>query len=259
MAPSLLEQFLVTELFAFLLIFCRMGAGIMVLPGIAETYVSPRARLHFALAVSLLLVPVFDDVMPAVPGSPLTLLVYVIAEAIVGLFIGYLARLLVNAMHIAGTIIAYQSSLAMATIFDISQGGQSTVIGNFLTLTAVVLFFTLDLHHIMINGLADSYSLFPPGQFPVVGDMAEHYMMLFGKIFAIAIKLSAPHIVFALLFYLCSGVLSRLMPTMHVFFILMPAQILIAFFLLLATLTSIMIYYTGFVEDSLRAFLNHDL
>ena len=259
MAPSLLEQFLVTELFAFLLIFCRMGAGIMMLPGIAEAYVSTRMRLHFALAASLLLVPVFGDLMPEVPGSPLTLLILVVAEIVVGFFIGFLARLLVSTMHIAGTIIAYQSSLAMATIFDISLGGQSTVIGNFMTMTAVVLFFTLDMHHIMINGLADSYSLFPPGQFPVVGDMAEHLMQLFGKVFAMGFKLSAPHITFALLFYLCSGVLSRLMPTMHVFFILMPIQILIAFFLLLATFSSIMIYYTGFVEDALRAFLNHDL
>lgn len=259
MVPSLLEQFLVTELFAFILIFCRMGAGIMVMPGIGEAYISPRIRLHLALAISLILVPVFGDLMPEIPGSPLTLLVYIVAEIIVGLFIGYMARMLISTMHVAGTIIATQSSLAMATIFDTTQASQSTVVGNFLTMSAVVFFFAADMHHIMLNGLADSYSLFPPGMFPVVGDMAEHYMLLFSRVFLMAIKLAAPHIVFALLFYVCSGVLSRLMPSMHVFFILMPAQLLIAFFLILAIFSSVLIYYTGFVEDELRAFLNHDL
>ncbi len=257
MVPSLLEQFLVSELFAFLMIFVRVGTGIMVLPGFGEAYVSTRIRLIFALMMSLALVPIFSPLMPAIPGSPLSLFVLLIAEMLVGIFIGYLSRLLVSTMQIAGSIIAYQSSLAMATMFDISQGGQTTVISNFLTLIAVVLFFSLDIHHIMLMGLADSYTLFPPGQFPIVGDMAEHYMELFSQVFRIAIQLSAPHIVFALLFYLGSGVLSRLMPTMQVFFILMPPQIMIAFFLLMATLTTIMLTYTSFVEETLRAFLDH--
>lgn len=257
MTTSLLEHFLVTELFAFLLIFTRIGTGIMTLPGFGEAYVPLRVRLHVAIMISVLLVPVFGDYMPDVPGSPLTLTVYVVAEVLVGLFIGFISRILITTMHFAGSIISYQSSLAMATIFDISQGGQSTVIGNFLTLSAVVLFFVMDLHHIMLSGLADSYSLFRPGEFPVMGDVAQHSMMMLSKTFAIALQLAAPHIVFALLYYLGSGVLARLMPTMHVFFVLMPTQILIAFFLLLAVATTLMVQYTSYVEESLRTFLEH--
>jgi len=255
MTTSLLEAFLVSELFAFLLIFSRVGAGIMLLPGIGEAYVSSRSRLVFALAVALVMVPMFSQFMPPVPSSPLALFVLLLAEILVGLFIGTLARFLISTMHIAGTIIAYQSSLALASIMDISQSGQSTIISNFLMITAIVMFFTLDLHHVMLMGLADSYTLFPPGEFPVVGDMAQHLMELFSRIFMMAVQLAAPHIVFALIFYLSSGVLSRLMPTMHVFFILMPGQIMLAFFLLLAMLTSIMVNYTGFAEETLRAFL----
>jgi flagellar biosynthetic protein FliR len=257
MTTSLLEQFLVSELFAFLLIFSRVGAGIMLLPGIGEAYVSPRLRLVFALMMSLVMLPVFGADMPPMPGSPLALFVLLTAEILVGLFLGFLSRMLVSTLHIAGNIIANQSSLALASILDISQSGQSTIIGNYLTMTAMVLFFALDLHHVMLMGLADSYSMFPPGGFPIVGDMSQHLMQTFSQVFMVALQLSAPHIVFALIFYLSSGVLSRLMPTMQVFFILMPAQIMIAFFLLMALLTSIMLNYTNFVEESLRAFLEH--
>lgn len=255
MHVSLLETFLISQLFAFIFIFCRVGTGIMLLPGVGETYVPMTLRLAFALAMSLMLVPLLQPLMPEVPGSPLALFILVTGEILVGLFLGFLARLLVTVMHIAGSIISYQSSLALASILDISQAGQSTVIGNFLTLTAVTLFFSLNLHHVMLDGLVDSYQLFTPGSFPIVGDMMDHLFRVFSQVFMIGIQLSAPHIVFALLFYLCAGILSRLMPAMQVFFILMPAQIMIAFFLLIAIMTSIMLNYAQFAEETLGAFM----
>jgi len=258
MTPSLLEQFLVTELFTFLLIFCRVGTGIMTLPGFGEAYVPIMVRLLFALMFSLLLVPTLKELMPPVPGSPSTLTVMILAEFFAGLFIGFLARMVIVSLHMAGSIISNQASLSLATIFDISQSGQSTLIGNFLTLMSVVLFFLTDMHHVMLQGLADSYTLFAPGQFPIMQDMADHATQLLSKSFRVAFQLSGPHIIFALIFYLASGVISRLMPTMNVFFVMVPPQIIIAFFLLLATLNTFMIYYTDFVEEELRAFLDHE-
>lgn len=256
MTGNVLEQFLVTQLFAFLLIFCRIGSGVMLLPGVGDGYVSSTIRLAFAALLSLMLVPVFSDLMPDVPGSPFALLVLILAEVIVGIFIGFMARMIINTLHLVGTIIAVQSSLSLAYIFDITQGGQSTLLGNFITITGLVVFFTMDLHHLVINALADSYSLFPPGMFPLVGDMSEELIRVMAKSFEIAVQLSAPHLVLALVFYLGSGVLARLMPAMQVFFVLMPAQIMAAFFLLMAMMTSIMIYHAEFFEDSFTAFLS---
>jgi len=254
-APSLLEQFLVGELFAFLIIFARVGAGIMVMPGIGESYISPRIRLMLALAIALILLPTFGYLVPEPPNSILTLFLLLMAEILVGLFLGILSRVLVSTLHVAGTIIAYQSSLALAAFFDATQNAQSTVIGNFLTISAIVLFFTLDIHHLMIQGLAGSYTLFAPGNYPITEDMAHYMMHTITQVFAIAVQLSAPHIVFALVFYLGSGVLSRLMPNMQVFFVLMPTQLVMGFFLLMAMLQSIMFNYAQFVEESLLAFL----
>ena len=259
MTTSLLEHFLITQLFAFLLIFTRIGTGIMTLPGFGEAYVPSRFRLYLAAAISILLVPIFGDRMPPVPGSPVTLTVLILAEVLVGLFIGTISRVLISAVHIAGNIIANQSSLSMATVFDPSQGGQSTVIGNMLTLMSVTLFFVLDLHHLMLNGLADSYTLFIPGQFPVIEDMSDHMMRMMDKSFAIALQMSAPQIIFTVSFYLASGIMSRLVPVLPVFFVLMPLQMLTAFFLLFSTLTMIMTHYNDYLEESLRSFMEHNL
>lgn len=255
MEMSYLEHFLVSEVFAFLLVFCRIGSGVMLIPGIGEGYVSPRIRLLFALMMSLVITPVVIDQMPAVPGSPLTLGVMIIAEVLIGAFLGFLSRLLLSTLHITGTIIASQSSLSTAAMFDATLAAQSTVIGNLLTITALVVFFSMDMDHIMFNGLADSYTLFKPGTFPVVEDMSNHLFQTMSRVFSVAIQLGAPHIVFSLVFYLGTGVLGRLMPTMQVFFVFAPAQIWAAIFLLMATLTSIIIYYTEFVEDTLSTFM----
>src|SRR5436309_1219260 len=108
----MLSHFLISELFAFLLIFCRLGSAIMLLPGFGEAYVAPRIRLMLALMFSLILTPVIH--FPPAPATVSGLLFLMTGEILAGLFIGGLARMLIAAMHVAGTVIAYQSSLASA-------------------------------------------------------------------------------------------------------------------------------------------------
>lgn len=255
MHASLLEHFVVGQLFAFLLAFCRMGSAIMVIPGIGEAYVSPRSRLLFALAVSLVIAPIVQSTMPEIPGSPFGLGVLLSAEIMIGIFMGLLSRLLINAMHTAGMIIAFQSGLAAAMMFDINAGSQGSPFGNLLSLTAVMLLFALDLHHVMLMGIADSYTLFIPGTFPPVEDFARMAASIVNAAFAIALAFAAPHIVVGLLIYLGAGILSRLMPAMHVFFVIIPLQILISVFILMVTVSTGMLMYMSFFEDTLVGFL----
>jgi flagellar biosynthetic protein FliR len=69
MSLNLLDHFLITQLGAFLLIFCRVGAAMMVMPGIGDPYVSPRIRLLFALAMSVVLTPLLMEKMPPCPPA----------------------------------------------------------------------------------------------------------------------------------------------------------------------------------------------
>lgn len=251
----MLEKLLITEIFAWLLIFCRVGAGMMVMPGFGETYVSPRFRLLMALTISVALTPVLRPLMPAVPTSPLALTVLLVAEIMVGLFIGGVSRLLVSATHVAGQIMAFQSGLSTATIFDFNQATQGTLLGNLLSVTAVILIFVMDLHHLMLRSLADSYTLFAPGTFPPTGDFATLVTNVVGKSFMVAIQLSSPLIVVGLMIYLGAGVLARLMPAMQVFFILLPPQILVSFFIVMTTISGFMLWYMNYFQETLTGFL----
>lgn len=251
----MLQQLLITELFGVLLVFCRMGSALMVVPGIGDAYVPIPVRLMLAMAISVVLAPLLAAGMPNIPGSPLGLFILILQEILIGLFFGGVTRILIGAIHTAGMIMAFQSSLASALLFDVTQGSQGSSIGNFVGTVTLALIFATDMHHVMLVALRDSYSLFTPGVMPVIGDFPEYVARLMGDSFAVAVRLSAPLLVVGLILYLGAGVLSRLMPAMHVFFIIIPLQIGLSFFILMATLSGALLWYFTFYEDRLMAFV----
>lgn len=251
----MLAQFLTAELFAFLLIFCRVGSAVMLLPGFGEAYVSPRVRLMLALMISLVMAAAHPR-MPPVPSTTAVLVTLIGSEILIGLFLGGLSRILISAAHIAGTIIALQSSLASALIQDVTQvQGQATLISNLLGMAALVLIFILDLHHMMLAGLLDSYTLFTVGNLPPVGDMANHATQLMNSAFAAAMRLAAPHLAVGLILYVGAGVIARLVPSIQVFFLLMPPQIMICIYVLMVCFGAMMMAYMTYFQEGLAAFL----
>lgn len=251
----MLEKILISELFAFLLVFCRVGSAIMLLPGFGEAYVPARVRLLLAAMFSLALAPALRG-LPPVPTTIFGLFALVSAEIIIGLFLGGLSRMLIAAIHMAGMIIAYQSSLASALVQDIAHSQtQGTSLGNLLGMSALVLLFATDLHHLMLRGIADSYGLFLAGHFPQIGDFTEHATQTMSGTFRMAMQLAAPHLVIGMLLYLGAGIISRLMPNIQIFFLIMAPQLLISFFILMVSSSAIMLWYMDYIKDSLAAFL----
>ncbi len=232
-----------------------MGSAIMILPGFGEAYVPTRVRLLLAAVFSVLLAPVIQH-LPPMPDNIMNLFTLLLAEILIGLFLGGLSRMLISAVHMAGMIIAYQSSLASAVTQDLTLSqAQGTSLGNLLGMSALVLLFATDLHHLMLRGLAESYTLFLPGQFPQVEDFANHATHTINDSFQMAMKIAAPHIVIGLMIYLGAGIIARLMPNIQIFFLLMAPQLLISFFILMISFSAIMLWYIEYVKDSLGGFL----
>ena len=251
----MLSHFLVSQLFAFMLVFCRLGSALMLLPGFGEAYVPVRVRLLMAAVMSALLASALKG-LPEAPATVVGLIGLVSAEILVGLFIGGLSRMLVAAIHMAGMIIAYQSSLASALTQDVTQSqGQGTSLGNMLGYTSLVLLFCTDLHHVMLRGIADSYTLFLPGQFPHVGGFAEHASKTMNDAFHMAMQIAAPYIVVGLLLYLSAGIISKLMPNIQIFFILMAPQLLLSFCIMMVSISAIMLWYMEYFKTTLAGFL----
>ena len=249
----MLDQILPGTLYAFFLVFARLGAVIMLLPGFGEAYVSPRVRLLFALLLSVVVMPLVVQHLPKIPDQPLLLGVHFIIEIIIGVFIGISVRFVVSALQMAGTVLAYQSSLANAFVFDPASAQQSALSSAFLSTTGVLLIFVTSLHHLMLAGIVDSYQVFEVGRSLPVSDMAETAARLLGRSFVLAMQIAAPFVVVGLLFSLGVGLVNRLIPQVQVFFIAMPMQIAGGFLVLLLSVTGAMMWFLAAFEKEVRS------
>ena len=244
-----LQQFLPQQIFAFLLLFSRVGSMMMIMPGVGEGFVSSRFRLGLAVAVSFLLMPGLAVRLPALPSDGGGLLLIVGLEVLIGLAIGTAARLLLSSLNIAGNVIALQTGLAFATSVDPTQAQQGAIVSSFLTTLGIVLIFTTGTHQLLFSAILRSYDIFVPGAPVNVGDFLDVIVQFISASFLLGIELSAPFLVLSLVFYAGLGVVAKLMPQFQVFFISMPLSILFGFGLLMM-LTGVMmqIFLDRFAE-----------
>ena len=223
---------------AFLLTFARVGTLVMLLPGVGEQLVSPRLRLAFALLLALVLFPTVRPLLPmqggAIAGPGLIALLF--GEVLVGLVLGLSVRMVLAALQVAGVVVSQQLGLSYAMTVDPTQGGQQAAIGNFLALMGITLIMATDLHHIAIQAIGRSYVLLPPDAVPGMGEAARLALKAVARGFSLGLQIAAPFIVFGILFNVGLGVLARLMPQMQVFFVAVPASVLIGMLVLLGSL-----------------------
>ena len=252
----MLADLLPAGIFAVLLVFVRVGASLSLLPAFGEAYVTPRLRLAIALVVALILAPVLSSSLPRMPVEPAALLLLILGEALVGIFLGTLARLFMAALTTAGMVMAYMSSLANALVSDPTAEQQGSIAGSFLSISALLLIVTLDLHHLMLLAVIDSYSLFVPGVAPPLGDFSEMMARTVGKTFLLAIQISAPFIAVGAIFYLGLGLLARLMPQAQVLFIAIPLQVMVGISVLALAVPAALGWFATGLEETFLPFVS---
>lgn len=238
-------------------VLTRVGAMMMTAPAFGDFTLSPRIRLAIALAVTAALAPAAAPSFPELAGEPgtMTIAALIAGEAAAGLVLGLAARFIAAALNVAGQIIALQMGLSLAQIFDPSQEIQGAIVGGFLAVMGTTMIFETDMHHLMLIALRDSYLLFAPGGAIGIGDIAETLIGALSFAFSLGVRLAAPFIVFGLVFYAGAGVLNRLMPQAQVFFMLMPANLILGLLLLMLTTGLMMTVFLGAFEERLSLFI----
>jgi flagellar biosynthetic protein FliR len=238
--------------FLFLLIFARVGTMLMLMPALGESMIPARIRLSFALAVTLVFFPLLSPGLGTMPADILAVIVLMGHEIIVGLILGGITRLITMATQVAGAVIAYQSGLSFAQSADPTQAGvQGALMGTFLSLLGVTLIFATDLHHVALAAIYESYQVFSPTAEIMWGDAAQLAIKALAGAFVVGIQMSAPFIVFGLVFNIGLGILSRLMPQLQVFFLAMPANIFVGLVLFALLLMMMMGWYLSHFEAQL--------
>ena len=237
----------------FMLVFARVGAMVMLLPGFGESNIPVRIKLAIALLLTLIILPLHRTAYQVDLTSMSSLGVLMVHEIVIGIVLGATARVTLSALSVAGSVIAQQLGLGFVTAVDPTQGQQGLIIGNFLTILGVTLLFATDSHYLVIAALNESYRIFSPGELMPSGDVAALATRAFSTAFKIGMQLSAPFLVFGIVFNIGLGVLARLMPAMQVYFVGVPLSIMVGFLIFALVLTGMMgtylNYFTGVMHE----------
>lgn len=252
---EVLNHLVAGQIYTFILVFTRVGAALMIMPALGDSFVSPRIRLLFALALSVVVTPVLEPLVPDVTVIGNGFLLMVCMEVVIGLFIGTMARILISTLDTAGMLISMQMGLANAQVFNPGMATQGSIVGAVLSVTGVLLLFVTDLHHILIYAVFDSYQSFPPGHLPAAEGMSQMITMTVAKSFAVGVQLAMPFIVVAMMSYVGMGVLARVMPQIQVFIFAMPIQILLGLVTFLLVSSVLFLAWLQYFQDGMMFFL----
>ncbi len=240
-----------------LLVFARLGCFLMALPLTGDDLVPGRIRLLLALAVSAALTPLLSPQLaplvaalpPAGPGASVALAGLMLREMLVGFALAMLLRAPFWAAQMAGSIASTQIGLTSAIVPDPGGSGQLPVLGRFVGLAALLVCLALGLHHLWLSALVGSYEVFPPGGTFDLARANQAMIAGAGLALALAAGLAAPLLAYGLIFHLLLGLISRVAPSLQIFFIAQPLLILIGLVILMASFAAIMAGFAAAQAD----------
>ena len=215
------------QLILFCMVLMRVAALIAAIPVFSSRNIPVMIKAGLALAIALAIYPILD--LRGIDGlnSWGVLVLGAVTEALLGVCIGLLVRLLFAGIQMAGQIAGYQMGLAIANIMDPATSLQIPVLAQAYNLMAMLIFLTIDAHHWFFRSLVDSFDRLPLFQFRLSASLLGHLVDTAGAMFVIAIKIGAPVIVVLLLTSVAFGLLARTVPQMNVFIVAMPLKIVV--------------------------------
>jgi flagellar biosynthetic protein FliR len=254
---SLLQTLVVGQVYSFMLVFVRVGTAMMIMPGIGDGLVPGRVRLLFALALSAIMTPLIAPSLPEFSNAGPAFLALLAGEFVMGAFIGTVARIFMAALDTAGMLISMHMGLANAQIFNPAFATQGSIMGAFMSISGALLLFATNMHHLVLEALMDSYTRFPPGSIGIAmaGDMADTIAVSVTQAFAIGFHFGMPFMLVTMMVYAAMGVLSRLMPQLQVFMLMMPVQIMVGLLMFTLVASAGMLYWLGAYQNAINLFL----
>ncbi len=241
-------------------VFVRITAILFMLPGFGERQIPARIKLVGALAFAVaawpMVTPLVAEAGAALRPSVGSVGLALVAEATIGLLLGFATRLLIFALQTAGMIAAQNMSLSQ--LFGGVSAEPEPTIATLLSMGAIALALTLGLHVKATALIVSSYEALPLGVFPLSGDVAEWATARVGSAFSLAVSLALPFIVASFIYNVALGFINRAMPQMMVAFVGMPAIILFGLFLLSTTIGGVLYYWHDLFDAVLADPLNVD-
>jgi len=225
------------EVIFFMLVLSRVAGIFAALPVFGGHTVPLRIKVITVFMITLVCFPTLSVAIPQVPSDVFILALLVFSEVMVGLTLGFITQIIFAAVEFSGQIIGMQMGLTISSILDPSRGTQVQIMSVLQTLFATLMFLSLNIHHLFIRAIMDSFRVIPLGGWHLSGELVHFLVMRTADIFIIGIRLAAPVMVALLLTTVALGIMARAFPQMNIFMISLPLNVGLGLVIMGMTLT----------------------
>lgn len=225
------------EVIFFALVLSRVAGIFSAIPVFGGRTIPLNIKVIIIMMITLVCFPVLSITAPAIPTDVFTLALLVMREVMVGVTLGFITRIIFSAVEFSGQIIGMQMGFTISSIIDPSQGTQTQIMSVMQSLLATLMFLSMNIHHLFIRTIVDSFRIIPLGAWHLNGEIIAFLVKGTSEIFVLGLRLAAPVMVALLLTSVTLGIMARAFPQMNIFMVSMPLNIGIGFVVLGLTLT----------------------
>ncbi len=257
-APPSMIQFTEAQFLAWItpLIwpFARVLALFATLPVLGQRNVPVRVRVALALFITVCAQASLPPI-PVVPLDSAQALMVLVQQLVIGISLGFAARIVFAAIEFAGELIGLQMGLNFAMFFDPTTGGQATAVSRFFGVTVGWLFIVINGHLLLIAAVVRSFTTFPVSAEPFAFLRATQPQVWGAEIFALGLWIALPLVAMLLFVNLVLGVISRVAQQKNIFAIGFPITLSVGLVGVLLTLPMLQAPMTVALERMLGQFL----
>ena len=208
-----------------MVILTRVGPLIFFLPVTGAKGVPSQVKILLALATALVLLPTVHITAAQIPTTNIGFITLVAGETLIGITLALFAGFVFAAVETAGQMVGIQMGMGMAGTMDPQFGTQISLVGFLWNLVAVLLFLSIDGHHIFFRTLADSFKWIRPGG--IHFSQATYNGILQGgaQMFIMAVKIMAPAGAALFFSHVAMGILAKTVPQIPILIVGLPLNI----------------------------------
>ena len=209
---------LTSKSYVFLLILFRIGGIFITAPFFSHKTIPVKVKIVFAFMIAWIVYSMHAQAGNVQITTVLGLGLAIAKETAIGIIIGYGANVLFETVQLAGMFIGRQMGFGFARVVDMTSNNQAVLIGILLNIVAMLIFLSINGHHLIIKALVQSFRIIPLNGLSFDPEFPHKLIKVVGRIFPEAIKISAPALSASILTTVALGLMARSVPQMNVFF-----------------------------------------
>ncbi len=243
------------QLWSLLFVMIRVSATFIAAPVFGAISVPLQVRVALAGAVGILVLGAHPVAAPEQIFAASTILA-VLAEALVGLAIGFVLQIAFAAPLVAGELIGTSMGIGFAAAIDPQNGRSSTALGQFMMTLLTLLFLSVNGHLMLVEMVVRSYEVLPPGGAWIAPERLRDIAMFGAYAFTAGLLLALPVGFLLLCLNLVVGMLSRSAPALNLFAVGLPMSLAVGVIALAIAFPAMGDYMIIIIHEGLKASQN---